>query len=123
MVPYLARIRYSNAVINMLDKSKLSFAFQELGPSSVATVEANTAPKVEEVRVDIADMRVKSRPVELLKSVGSCVAICAHDPLQRFGGLAHIMLPNYAGISTSLFHPNHNANAKPLRHYQAFRRT
>jgi len=65
----------------------------------VATINAyptnqpNTYPQVEEVRVDMAGMKVECRPVELLTSVGSCVAICMYDTLHRCGGLAHIMLP------------------------------
>jgi chemotaxis protein CheD len=59
-------------------------------------IEANEALKVEEVRVDMADMRVESKPVELLTSVGSCVAICMHDSIHKCGGLAHIMLPSSA---------------------------
>jgi len=42
----------------------------------------------------MADMKVESRPVTLVTSVGSCVAICIHDPINKCGGLAHIMLPS-----------------------------
>jgi chemotaxis protein CheD len=58
-----------------------------------AIIETDPTPKVEEVRVDMADMRVESRSVELLTSVGSCVAICVYDTKHKCGGLAHIMLP------------------------------
>jgi chemotaxis protein CheD len=58
------------------------------------TISIREDPKVEEVRVDMADMKIEYRPVELLTSVGSCVAICLHDPVHRIGGLAHVMLPN-----------------------------
>ena len=83
----------------MPSKTKPAFAYQQLEPTACVTIEANIAPKVEEVRVDMADMKVESRPVELLTSVGSCVAICVHDPLHRCGGLAHIMLPYSADVS------------------------
>jgi len=59
-------------------------------------IQANEDPKVEEVRVDMADMKVENKPVELLTSVGSCVAICMHDSIHKCGGLAHVMLPNSA---------------------------
>ena len=36
----------------------------------------------------------ENKPIELVTSVGSCVAICLHDSTNRCGGLAHIMLPN-----------------------------
>jgi chemotaxis protein CheD len=29
--------------------------------------------------------------------LGSCVAVCLHDPKLRIGGLNHYLLPNYAG--------------------------
>jgi chemotaxis receptor (MCP) glutamine deamidase CheD len=61
-----------------------------------ASVEANMAPKVEEVRVDTADVKVESKPVELLRSVGSCVAVCLRDPVLKCGGLAHVMLSRSA---------------------------
>ncbi len=67
---------------------------QELAPC--VTTFADIGPKMEEVRVDMADMKVESKPVELLTSVGSCVAICLHDSIHKCGGLAHIMLPNSA---------------------------
>jgi chemotaxis protein CheD len=54
----------------------------------------NTHPQLEEVRVDMAGMKIDNRPVELLTSVGSCVGICLYDAIHRCGGLAHIMLPH-----------------------------
>ncbi len=72
-------------------KSVLAYR-QELAPP--ATIQVHSEPDLEEVRVDMAEMKVESKPVELLTSVGSCVAICLHDPKRRCGGLAHIMLPN-----------------------------
>jgi chemotaxis protein CheD len=53
-------------------------------------------PNIEEVRVAMAEMKVESKPIELVTSVGSCVAICLYDSTNRCGGLAHIMLPNSA---------------------------
>jgi chemotaxis protein CheD len=62
----------------------------------VATISSEANPDFEEIRVDMADMKVESKPAELLTSVGSCVAICMHDPIHKCGGLAHIMLPKSA---------------------------
>lgn len=53
-------------------------------------------PPVKEVRVAMAEMKIESNPIELVTSVGSCVAICLHDSTNKCGGLAHIMLPNSA---------------------------
>jgi chemotaxis protein CheD len=52
--------------------------------------------KMEEARVDMAEMKADNKPIELVTSVGSCIAICLHDSKNRCGGLAHIMLPNSA---------------------------
>ncbi|MCW4015381.1 MAG: chemotaxis protein CheD [Candidatus Bathyarchaeota archaeon] len=60
-------------------------------PSSVQRLDDSA---ITEVRVDMADMKVESRPVTLVTNVGSCVAICIHDPINKCGGLAHIMLPS-----------------------------
>jgi chemotaxis protein CheD len=60
------------------------------------TIEARTQPTLEEVRVNMAEMKVESKPIELVTSVGSCVAICMHDSTRMCGGLAHIMLPKSA---------------------------
>ena len=62
--------------------------------SSFAVVSKHAAQSLEEVRVDMADMKVENRKVALVTNVGSCVAICIHDPINKCGGLAHIMLPS-----------------------------
>jgi len=65
---------------------------QLLSPS--IGVQGRTVTTLEEVRVDMADMKVESRPVVLVTNVGSCVAICIHDPVNKCGGMVHIMLPS-----------------------------
>jgi chemotaxis protein CheD len=78
-----------------VNMSQLVSAYQKIEHGIV--VNANNYPqKVEEVRVDMAAMKVESKNVELLTSVGSCVAICLYDSAHRCGGLAHIMLPRSA---------------------------
>ncbi len=76
--------------------SSLVLAYQQLGLETCPVITADMDSTVEEVRVDMADMKVESKPVELLTSVGSCVAICLHDPVHKCGGLAHVMLPTSA---------------------------
>ena len=80
---------FKKACLNM---PKSVLAYQKLEPH--VTIDTNTNPQVEEVRVYMARMKVESKPVELLTSVGSCVAICLYDSIHRCGGLAHIMLPH-----------------------------
>jgi chemotaxis protein CheD len=56
--------------------------------------DTQTNPMLEEVRVNMAEMKAENKPIELVTSVGSCVAICLHDSAKMCGGMAHIMLPN-----------------------------
>lgn len=75
---------------------KIAQAYQQLATTITTDTYTNTHPQVEEVRVDMAAMKVESKPVELLTSVGSCIAICMYDSAHKCGGLAHIMLPQSA---------------------------
>jgi chemotaxis receptor (MCP) glutamine deamidase CheD len=71
-------------------------------------VNANNYPqKMEEVRVDMAAMKVESKNDELLTYVGSSVAIYLNDSAHGSGGFAHIMLPHSAKVQTNLFHQNY----------------
>jgi chemotaxis protein CheD len=74
-----------------------------LDKSSLHEVNAfQTSSKVdlEEIYVDMAEMKVESKPVEFVSCVGSCIALCMHDASARNGGLAHVMLPQ-ASLSPS----------------------
>ena len=57
------------------------------------TTNGTSTETLEEIRVDMAEMKVDNRPVNLVSCVGSCIAICIHDSSGRRGGMAHIMLP------------------------------
>ena len=48
----------------------------------------------EEIRVNMACMKVGNTPQWLVATVGSCVAVCLFDGVKRCGGMAHIMLPS-----------------------------
>lgn len=73
----------------------LSVGFQQSERVAIVVdTNTNTHPQVEEVRVDMAYLKVENRPVELVTSVGSCIGICLYDSLRKCGGLAHIMLPH-----------------------------
>ena len=96
LLPFPASHVFKNACFSIpnriADRSVL--ASQQLEFAPCITIPANTNPTMEEVRVDMADMKIESNHVELLTSVGSCVAICLHDSVHKCGGLAHVMLPN-----------------------------
>ncbi|MBW8772305.1 MAG: chemotaxis protein CheD [Gemmatimonadetes bacterium] len=45
--------------------------------------------------VKVADLNTAAGETELVTlGLGSCVAICLHDPVARVAGMAHILLPN-----------------------------
>lgn len=55
------------------------------------------------VTVGISDLNaVRSPDILVTYALGSCVGICLYDPMNRIGGLAHIMLPSSSdsGIKT-----------------------
>jgi chemotaxis protein CheD len=80
------------------------------------------AQTIEEVRVDMADMKVEKRPVSLVTNVGSCVAICIHDPINKCGGLAHIMLPDSRITAREILLPKYADTAVPAL-IEAIRKT
>lgn len=52
-------------------------------------------PKEEKIIIGIADYVVVHNPAVLVTiGLGSCVGISIRDPVARFGGLAHILLPS-----------------------------
>ena len=47
------------------------------------------------VVVKVADLQVVTGEGELVTlGLGSCVAICLHDPVAKVAGMAHVLLPN-----------------------------
>jgi len=52
-------------------------------------------PKPEKIIIGIADLVVVHNPAILITiGLGSCVAVSLRDPVARFGGLSHILLPS-----------------------------
>ncbi len=53
------------------------------------------------VSVGLGELFVSKEPQIILVAyaLGSCVALCAHDPKVKVGGLAHILLPNTPAYS------------------------
>jgi len=77
-------------------KLLLTTTTQVEAPQILTTLEPQTKPTLEEVRVNMAEYKVESKPIELVTSVGSCIAICMYDSANMCGGMAHIMLPKSA---------------------------
>jgi chemotaxis protein CheD len=91
------RVEKTVSLVNIIELQRLS---TQLDSRAQIATECITYPQVsptlKEARVAMAEMKVESKPIELVTSVGSCVAICLYDSTNRCGGLAHIMLPNSA---------------------------
>ncbi len=46
------------------------------------------------IKVGMAELKVAKAPGKIAAlGLGSCVAICAYDPVLKVGGIAHVMLP------------------------------
>ncbi|MGB7986855.1 MAG: chemotaxis protein CheD [Terracidiphilus sp.] len=45
------------------------------------------------MRVNIGEVATSSEPCDMDTVLGSCVAVCLHDPVHRIGGMNHILLP------------------------------
>ncbi|MEW6447627.1 MAG: chemotaxis protein CheD [Bacillota bacterium] len=53
-----------------------------------------------EIQVGIADLKVGREPVVLITlGLGSCVGVTLYDPVQKVGGLLHIMLPRMSDFT------------------------
>jgi chemotaxis protein CheD len=50
------------------------------------------------VRIHIGGFYASNKPVVIETLLGSCVAVCLHDPVLRIGGLNHILLPGRADL-------------------------
>lgn len=52
--------------------------------------------KTNSLSVGLGELLVGKEPELILaaNALGSCVAICAHDPVAKVGGLAHVVLPS-----------------------------
>lgn len=52
-----------------------------------------------QVYVMPGEVRASAEPVRFLTILGSCVAICLHDPVTGIGGINHFLLPGEAPAS------------------------
>jgi chemotaxis protein CheD len=91
------RVEKSVSLVNIMELQRLSTRLNSrLQVATECITYAQVRPTTKELRVAMAEMKVESKPIELVTSVGSCVALCLHDSTNKCGGLAHIMLPNSA---------------------------
>lgn len=59
------------------------------------------AVKEEIIVVGLGELAVSKDPSSVLTclGLGSCIALCAYDPVSRVGGMVHIVLPQNNGTS------------------------
>lgn len=77
------------------------------------TSRSDQAARDTTVTVVQGEFRVSSDPAVALSTVlGSCVAICLHDPQVHVGGMNHFLLPSRAGSAASDI--RYGANAMEL---------
>ena len=50
-------------------------------------------PELPYARIFIGEAKASANPLLLQTLLGSCVAVCLHDPLSGIGGMNHILLP------------------------------
>ena len=51
------------------------------------------------IRVGMSEIAVSRSPDVLVAiGLGSCVGVCFYDPVLKYGGMAHVMLPDSAQI-------------------------
>lgn len=63
---------------------------------------AGQLPTPAEIQVGIAEWKVARQPDRLITlGLGSCVGVALYDPVNRIGGLLHIMLPDSKQFSNT----------------------
>ncbi|MGC9196594.1 MAG: chemotaxis protein CheD [Syntrophobacteraceae bacterium] len=55
---------------------------------------------MERISIHIGEYHASTRSVIIETLLGSCVAVCLIDPIQRIGGMNHILLPGKASIDS-----------------------
>ena len=69
-------------------------------PADVAAGRVAAAPMPEidgrpQVYLHAGQLVVSPRPTAVVTVLGSCVAVCLHDPVARVGGVNHFLLPHH----------------------------
>ncbi len=68
----------------------------------------------EQVGIHIGEYHASAEPVKIYTLLGSCVAVCLHDPYSRIGGMNHILLPGKADINKFDVAARYGVNAMEL---------
>ena len=68
----------------------------------------------QEVAIYIGNLYASREPTVVSTLLGSCVAVCLYDPVERIGGMNHIMLPGRADMKHFDFAARYGINAMEL---------
>lgn len=62
-------------------------------PARAASPPAAAPSNLETESIIVGEIAVSAEPKCIKTLVGSCIAVCLHDPVRRIGGMNHFMLP------------------------------
>jgi chemotaxis receptor (MCP) glutamine deamidase CheD len=68
-------------------------------PTAGAEPRRHGAASLREVALLSGGIHASREPSSVRTLLGSCVAVCLHDPVSRVGGMNHFMLPDVAPVS------------------------
>lgn len=63
---------------------------------SLATDNALPASRLQQKFITMGEFFASREPVEIRTTLGSCIAVCVHDPILKIGGMNHFLTPGNA---------------------------
>jgi len=66
------------------------------------------------IRIHIGDLHASKEPAIIETVLGSCVAVCLYDGMERVGGMNHILLPGEADLKNFDTSARYGINAMEL---------
>ncbi len=54
--------------------------------------------KKRNITIHIGQLHASRNPTIIYTLLGSCIAVCLHDPVARIGGMNHILMPGHADV-------------------------
>ena len=67
-----------------------------------------------QVTIHIGQLHASKNPTIIYTLLGSCVAVCLHDPVVRIGGMNHILIPGQADLNQAQTAARYGANATDM---------
>ncbi len=66
------------------------------------------------ILINVGDYYASATPAIIRTTLGSCVAVCLYDPVNRIGGMNHILLPGYPDLEVLGGSARYGVNAMEL---------